>query len=342
LYNTQRLELGTLFDEINRKYEKAFRLETAEFEVTHRCLCSCLHCFLVKTPRDELSTQEIDDLFVQLRKEGVIELAITGGEPYLRDDLPRILELAHRERFWTNLLTTGILLGPPEIRHLQRTKVKRVEMSLLGSDAGTHDTIMGYPGAFARMMNAVSLLKQADIEVGLKITVLKNNYDQLPAMQELCNQLNVRLGANMMIAPQIDGNPAPQQHMIEPFEAAEVNRVFSGAGLEDGDKGGSGAVLTCRAGKTFCGISPEGNIMPCILFRLVVGNIRKRSLQDIWHDDVHPTLSRLRQLRDEDVQECFSCTWKPSCRRCPGIVYAETGRLGTASPSACLLAGRFK
>lgn len=70
--------------EIAEKYKKANRLYGAIYEVTHRCMCSCVHCLLVKPTDNELSVHEIGDLLSQLRAEGAFELGHTGGEVFLR------------------------------------------------------------------------------------------------------------------------------------------------------------------------------------------------------------------------------------------------------------------
>ena len=324
--------MGSLLDEVNRAYARSCRLQTVEFEITHRCICSCVHCYLGPSPGEELATTEIERLFTQLREEGVIYLTITGGEPFLRDDLPRVLELAHRERFLLTIMTTGILIGEPEARLMKRSGVIGVEMSLLGATADTHDALMRHPGAFAAMREAVSLVKSAGIEVVLKSTVLGGNYRELPGMRDAARAWGVPLIARRDVAPAIDGDCSPQQWMVNAAEAAELD---AGSPVEAGRHGQAGAVLTCKAGKTTCAITPSGEILPCILFRRTVGSIRARSLHAIWHGEPDPFLERLRALEPEDVKECFTCAHRQACRRCPGIAYTETGELGRPSPSAC-------
>jgi radical SAM protein with 4Fe4S-binding SPASM domain len=330
--------MGKLLDEVNRAYAQSCRLQTVQLEITHRCICSCVHCYLVERPMEELTIGEIERLFGELRKEGVIDLAITGGEPFLRDDLPRVLELAHGERFFTTVLTTGILIGESEIRHMMRTGVKGVEMSLLGATAETHDALMGYPGAFEKLLQAVIRLQAAGIEVALKATILEGNYRELPGMHDTARTLGVHFSAGGLVAPAIDGDRSPQKLAVSFAQAAELDALLPSEVKGRGQHEQKGAILTCKAGRTYCGITPEGEILPCILFRRTLGSIRERTLNDIWHSNPDPFLERLRQLEPEDVRQCFACESRQECLRCPGIAYAETGELASASPSACILA----
>jgi radical SAM protein with 4Fe4S-binding SPASM domain len=330
--------MGNLLDEVNRKYEQSCRLQTVTLEITRRCICSCVHCYLVERPMDELTTSEIERLFGELHEEGVIYLAITGGEPFLRDDLPRVLELAHKERFLTAVLTTGILIGESEARHMKRTGVTGVEMSLLGATADTHDALIGYPGAFGKMQEAVRRLQAVGIEVALKATVLSRNYRELSGMHDAARALGVPLAASRAVTPAIDGNRSPQKWMVNAAQAAELDALMPPEVHPGNQHGLGGAVHTCKAGKTYCGITPPGEFLPCILFRRTLGSIRNRSLYEIWHGDPDPFLKRLRRLEPEDVRECLTCSSRQSCLRCPGIAFTETGELGGVSPSLCRLA----
>jgi radical SAM protein with 4Fe4S-binding SPASM domain len=332
--------MGKLLDEVNRKYEQSCRLHTVELEITHRCICSCVHCYLVDSPMKELTTNEIEGLFVQLRREGVLDLVITGGEPFLRDDLPRLLELAQKEHFFTKVLTTGILIGDAEAHHMKQMGVTGVEMSLLGATAGTHDELMGYPGAFGKLKEAVRRMQGVGIGVTLKATVLSCNYGELPGMRDAARTMGVRFAASGLIAPGISGDRSPQKWAVGAPEAARIDAPPPIEIHAGGKHDQEGAALTCKAGKTFCGITPTGDILPCILFRRPVGSIRKRTLDEIWHGDPDPFLQLLRRLEPGDARECFTCSSRRVCKRCPGIAYAETGELASASPIACKLAGR--
>ena len=65
--------------------------------------------------------------------------------------------------------------------------------------------------------------------------------------------------------------------------------------------------INCNAGKTIAGISPQGDIYPCIILRHKVGSVRDRSLQDIWHDNPDPFLTELSSMQPEDVSKCYTC-----------------------------------
>jgi radical SAM protein with 4Fe4S-binding SPASM domain len=329
-YSSEELT-GGLRDHVIRKYRESNRLMSAQFEVTHRCPCSCIHCYLRKPETEELDIDEIEMLFRQLAFEGVIELGITGGEPFARADIGPILQLTQNEKFLTTVQTSGVLLGSAEIELLHNTGVRWVEMSLLGGRPKTHDAAMRIEGAFKRISQAAEGLKEAGISVTLKGILLRENFDEWNEMNQVAKRLGASFSIGVLLAPTTDGNLSPQMHMITDEQAAQY------AQLRDNPPAGNR--LTCQAGRTSCSITPNGGILPCTLLRRKVGNIRRDLLQSIWHDRPGPFLTALRGTHQRHAAACYRCDAKSRCERCPGIAFMETGVLGAPSPAACRLAG---
>jgi len=327
-----------LRDEIFAKYRAGYYLHAAMIELTYACPCDCEHCFLVREPRDEMSCDEVIDLLGQLRDLGVVNLGLTGGEPFTRKDLPRILEETQRHRFITSVLTTAVTVGEAETDLLVRTGVRRVEVSLLGARPETHDSIMRRPGAQARTLAAVRLMRAAGLEVRLKTTVMQRNRAELEAMHELAKELGVLFEANVTVAPRVDGDTAPQELGLLEDQVARLDPQLIGGGLIPDEDFSGGGLLTCQAGRTIAAINPRGDVYPCLMFPRVLGNIRQASLQDILRDQPSEYLQELRQLTADDAPECRDCELRKFCQRCPGIAYMETGDSTAPSPGACLLA----
>lgn len=326
----------SLHAKVNKKYQEQNRIYSVLYEVTRRCPCNCIHCFLLKEKHDELSLDQVQDLFGQLKKEGTVELALSGGEPFIRKDFPGILSSASGHRFFISILTTGILFGKSEAALLKKNRVKKIEFSLLGAGPDTHDSLMNHRGAFRRLIKTVKLLKETPMLIALKATVMQQNVQEIGAMRQLSERLGVYFSASLSLTPREDGDKAPQKLGLNNNQLLKLDpALFDFAPLHSHETLQK-AQLICRAGSTITGISPDGDIFPCILMRQKVGNIREKSLQDIWHSDPHPFLTALRNLKEEDLAECSACQFLPVCSRCPGVSYMETGSLTLPSPIACM------
>ena len=156
-------------------------------------------------------------------------------------------------------------------------------------------------------------------------------------MEKFAEKWNVSYSAKANLSPQLDGSNSPFDHALGAEEMKEVPLKYF-IGKDDLDSCSKQAFLSCNAGKIFAAISPEGDILPCLMLRKSVGNIKTRSLKDIWHTNPDSFLRELRELKDEDVKECFSCHHRDYCTRCPATTYLETGDIYKKSPNACRMA----
>jgi MoaA/NifB/PqqE/SkfB family radical SAM enzyme len=130
------------------------------FFVTNRCNARCAMCFNAKAEAagagKELTLDEIEKTARGFKR--LLQLTVSGGEPYLRDDLPEIVSAFVREcgvRFVT--LTTNAFLPdrviPATERILSENPRTRFNFCVSIDDIGErHDAIRGVKGGFERLM----------------------------------------------------------------------------------------------------------------------------------------------------------------------------------------------
>lgn len=110
--------------------------------VTDRCNIRCFYCMPDETlrfrPRSELLTfEEIARLVEVLSRGGVVRLRLTGGEPLVREGIPRLLELLRAiSRVEEIALTTNGILLPPVATALRDAGLDRINISLDTLDEG--------------------------------------------------------------------------------------------------------------------------------------------------------------------------------------------------------------
>ena len=85
----------------------------------------------------------------------------------------------------------------------------------------------------------------------------------------------------------------------------------------------------CSAGHTACYISPYGDVYPCVQFPLPTGNVRAQRFDEIWYRS--PQMNEVREIRVRDLPTCSTCSYMPSCTRCPGLAYMEGSMRGPSS-----------
>ncbi len=87
----------------------------------------------------------------------------------------------------------------------------------------------------------------------------------------------------------------------------------------------------CATGLTYCGLSPEGNVLPCApAAGFNLGNIMENGLEKIWINN--PVLQEVRQ-RSQIEGKCNTCQDKLICGGCRVTAYGETGNWLASDPS---------
>ena len=322
--------------DIVEKYRKKNIPFAVVLELTDNCNLSCSHCFRVNENRQELTYNEITDILDQLAAFGTFMVGYTGGEIFSRPDLFDILTYAKQKGFMQLLLTNGTLINRDNITFLKEIKPWDVEISLLGAEPETHDGITGVAGSFEKTVDAIKLLVEANIFVTTKTVLMKSNVSEYGRIKSLAKELGAHSKISTGILPRFDGSTEPQEQAItwddrKLFLKTDIPDKAFLMRIEDDDT----SLLTCKAGKCFACISPFGDVCPCVILPLKLGNIREKSFKQIWHDPDNAILNELRSLNASDLDKCFACSMKNICNRCTGSAYLEHKSLLAPSSLDC-------
>lgn len=144
----------------------------AQWLITRKCNYRCAGCNVWKEQDErELSTEEIKKGLDILKKMGIVELVISGGDPLLRPDIAEILDYAS-ERFVTTVYDNGSMAAK-KIDALR--KVDFVAISIDSLDAAKNDAIKDVSGAWKNAMNSVETLQKQGIRVAVTPTISQKN-----------------------------------------------------------------------------------------------------------------------------------------------------------------------
>lgn len=316
----------------------------ASFELTYACNQRCLHCYQPSHERvsKELTTDQIKDVLDQLVEAGCLFLALTGGEPLMREDFWQIAEHAHERSFAMTLQTNGTLLSPAAINRLRELNFLQVHISLLGVREDTHDKITRCPGSFKRAVTVAEALREAKLTVILKITLMKENVGELEQVEELARKLDCLYLLSPTIFPTIDGGKQPLEHRVSDLD---LRKIFSGRWRAQmkhyvAPRRPKSNLPLCGMGKTDCCVSPQGKLYPCVGVPIVLGDLRKKKFIDIWANS--EKLKWLRSLTIKDLKICQNCDLAYLCVRCTGLAYLEEGDVLLPSLESCRTARAIK
>lgn len=303
-------------------------------ELTYRCNLRCKHCYIDLPLRqhasDELSAREWYDVFDQLLEVGTLSLLLTGGEVFTRADFFEIAFEAKRRKFLLWLATNGTLIDADVAATLKALRPYWVAISLYGATAETHEAVTAQTGSFEATVGAIRLLREQGIRVTIQALLMDSNVREAAAISDLAASLGAGVHVGYELVPTKSCALSPQQYEAT-YKALEAclpaEHLLAGFPAD-----GPGI---CKAGKGICAISPVGDVFPCLLMPLRVGNVREQAFEELWRTDPSEDLRYLRSIRKEDLVECRDCEIASSCNRCPGVALGETGSLTGRPPSAC-------
>jgi len=274
------------------------------FEVTQRCNHDCPHCYNawknpVDYPMGELGTAETLAMLGKMLDETGAELvSISGGEPFLRDDICQIVEYLAARGVTVNMICNGSLLTEPVIEQLTGL-VSMWELPLLSADAAVHDRMSGRVGAFDDVTMALVNLKAAGQAV---VTVFVATKLNLHSWRETA-EMAFALGADGIMLNRFNPGGEGARHLDE----LQVSPEALTAVLDEAEQMSADfdlpiscsiAMPPClfdtsryeRLGFGFCAagterayytLDPLGNVRPCNHSTLILGNILEQTFQEM-------------------------------------------------------------
>lgn len=321
---------------------------TVFFELTYNCNEDCIHCYVVPVHkkqlkagivREQLSTDECKRALDGMAEAGCMFVTFTGGEVLTRHDFFEIANHAKKNHFGVRFFSNAILIDEKKADQIKALNPMEVGISVYGINHETHDFVTKVPGSFEKTKRAILLLRERDIAINIKVPIMTMNIKEYGEIYEFAKEIGARPQFDINMTPQDDGSLEPLQYEIKDEEQIlhllNDERLFPNAKqarlVSEGDmicesvkpEGLKKKKHFCDAGKNLAGISPYGDVYPCIQWRIIAGNVREKSFADIWREA--ESMKWIRQLNHKDVHMCTECEVQAYCGRCPGVAQLFNG-----------------
>ncbi len=313
---------------------KPHRLESISLEVTHRCICRCSMCNIWKIPNDvaDLKLSQWRDLLSSPELRGLREMDLTGGEPFLRPDLGellteiRTLQPTCFPALRTLSVTTNGILTDRVVKlvqqHIGPLKDRGIDLVLAcGMDAAgeLHDRIRRYPGAWERLRETLSGLREirkdhGNLILGIKTTIVPQNVRELDRIADFADANDLfTIISPCIITPNRFGNLDRETDLRFTPEDLEIlvdfyqSPRFAWSGHREALLGylRTGKISKpCTAGFNTLFCRHNGEVFGCPILAHPLGNIREQTLKDIFRG---AAADRFRK-KVGAFPECAQCT----------------------------------
>lgn len=333
------------------------------YEVTQACGLVCKHCRAcaqTEAHRGELSTRDSFRLIDQLAEfHEPPMLVFTGGDPFCRDDIFRLIEHAVKAGLETSITPSATPLVTTEaVQRLRDSGIHRMAISIDGADAETHDGVRGVQGSFAQSLEILKDARQIGLATQVNTTVTPSNIDQIDTLADLFAPLEITLWSVFFLVPvgraelavrlspdecedafqklwdqskrqpyMIKTTEAPhyrrfsmQQERLNGASANGVRSLFRASGLNDGN------------GVMFVGHT--GEIYPSGFMPLECGRYPQQSVVQVYQDS-----PLFKDLRDANRLEgkCRECEYRTICGGSRARSFALTGNPFAAEPDCAYI-----
>lgn len=322
------------------------------WEITLRCDQQCRFCGTRagKGHPAELDTQEALDVVRQLAELGTAEVAIHGGEAYLRGDWLEIVRAIRAAGMDCTMVTGGRGFDESLARGAREAGITAVSVSVDGLEA-THDALRGLRGSHRGALRALTLLREQGVPVGSNTQINRRNQAELVELIELLAPYGIYGWQVQLMVPM--GRAAEAEDLwLQPYDLleifpriAEARRRADAHGIKlwpgnnvgyfgpyehllRADRSRFGYSSGCGGGIRTMGIEANGDIKGCSAMAstgFVGGNVRERSIRDIWENT--PELQFTRGFVIDDLWGyCRSCYYGAICKG--GCIWTSSTLLG--------------
>lgn len=317
---------------------------------TKACNLNCLHCYSNSNSLNsdnELTTQQAEKFIAQLRSFNVPVLLISGGEPFLREDIIHLTRYALSLKLRVAFSSNGTLITKRAAKKLKEIGVSYVGISLDGTDK-VNDMFRGKENAFLEAVNGIRNCLKVGLKTGLRITVSKHNYSNLNELFKFIKEekipracfyhlVHVGRGRNL-ISEDISNSEKRQllDFIIE--KTFELNNSYFTAEVLTVDNHCDGVYTYLklrefnlyeraekslkllkmsggnRSGIAISNVDWNGNVHPDQFTQnYILGNVTEKEFGKIWNSSLHPILKGLRNRKSLLKGRCSKCIWLNCC-----------------------------
>jgi GeoRSP system radical SAM/SPASM protein len=317
---------------------------TINWAVNNSCNFACRHCYSREDVHEELDREVLAACLRKVAEAGVFYVNFGGGEPLLRRDLLEIASLARSFGLRVSMNSNGWLIDRQTAAALGAAGFSKVGVSIDSHLPEVHDGFRGMAGSHARAVAALGHLASAGIATSLSTVICRINNRTIGdlvafALDQGVGQLNFHnfkcSGLGMAHKDELDLSPDEWKEFYQEAFAAKQRTKGLDISLDDpiiallGARDAGSMVKGSVCGKLSLNIKANGDITPCGFIPVVIGNIVRDDLREVWRTS--PVLAQMRNK--QPTGKCTGCSKYADCLGgCTARALAMTGDLNSPDP----------
>ncbi|MBN2062386.1 MAG: 12,18-didecarboxysiroheme deacetylase [Deltaproteobacteria bacterium] len=319
------------------------------WNITQACNLRCIHCYahaVEKTRDRELDRKQAFEVIDDLAGFGVPVILFSGGEPLIRSDLEDLATYAVDKGMRAVISTNGTLITKEKARSLKKIGLSYVGVSLDGMEE-VNDRFRKKKGAFMEALKGIRNCQDADLKVGLRFTINRMNMNEIPAIFDLIEKMDIPRVCFYHLVYSGRGSELIEQD-LDHDETRRIVGLIMKRTRDLHDRGKSKEVLTVdnhadgpyvylkmleeknpraeevlellkmnegnSSGRGIGCISWDGSVYADQFWRhRSFGNVLEKPFSTIWQDLSDPLMARLKDKKRYVTGRCAACRWLDIC-----------------------------
>ena len=280
--------------------------------ITYRCNAKCSMCHIWKYPtkkEEEITIEDIEKL------PNMEFTNITGGEPFVREDIEEIVKVIRKKSKRIVISTNGFFIDRI-IKLAAKYRDVGIRISIEGLPKA-NDELRGIKDGFDRGLRTLLELYRMDLkDIGFGITVSDTNAKDMMELYVLSKAMNLEFATaavhNTYYFHKFDNKITRQDVLNGEFDKLIKDllrskriknwyRAYFNFGLKNYINGGK-RLLPCEAGTVLFYMDPFGEVRPCNGMEVSMGNIKDNSFEKIWNGE------KAKKIRNH-VAKCDKNCW---------------------------------
>lgn len=319
------------------------QLKSIYYYISSRCNLKCRHCWINPLQssssslnhEDDLSLKQISDTIDQSKELGLKLVKLTGGEPFLRSDILKVIELIDSKQMTLHIETNGTLIDQEVIDLLKKVQKNNtgffISISLDGSKEA-HDDLRGVNGAYERTLKVIGELLNNGIKPQLIMSLYKKNSDDLKEVIKYAESSKAHSLKLNFINPVLRGEMLKNSgEILDVEEILDIHHkvcvrnvyntslnIFSNVPPVFSPLSQIKNMGRCGL-HSIMGLLSNGDVSLCGVGQhkksLIVGNVKHQSVETLWNES--GLFENLREQIPKDLKGiCSRCVLKSFCLGC--------------------------
>jgi len=185
------VDIGEVFDGSLDKVKGLEKVTTFVLRITNQCNTRCSVCLDRENEwGGEVRVEDLEASPLFYKRQ----IALTGGEPTTRSDLPEMIRLLKKRKNWVSICSNGLKLKDMDyVKKLKENGLDSVLLSFNGFREYTYEKMGGRKEELALKMKALENLGKLNIATILQVTLSEGiNREEIPSLVKFALEGNFK------------------------------------------------------------------------------------------------------------------------------------------------------